>query len=46
MRYAFHHNCDLAMMAALPGSSSQHNAERAGFQVAYTRTKWQLSKNG
>jgi len=43
MRYAFHHNCDLAMMAALPGSNSQRNAERSGFQVAYTRTKWQLT---
>ena len=44
MRYAFHHNCDLAMMAAMPGSDSQRNAERAGFSVAYTRTKWQLVK--
>jgi GNAT superfamily N-acetyltransferase len=32
--------CDVAMMAAEPGSSSQHNAERSGFRVAYTRTKW------
>jgi GNAT superfamily N-acetyltransferase len=46
MRYAFSHNCDLAMMAALPGSESQHNAERAGFSVAYTRTKWGLIDNG
>jgi len=45
MRYAFNHNCDLAMMAAMPGSDSQRNAERAGFRVAYTRTKWQLVKN-
>jgi GNAT superfamily N-acetyltransferase len=44
MRYAFEHNCDLAMMGALPGSESQRNAERNGFQIAYTRTKWQLSK--
>jgi GNAT superfamily N-acetyltransferase len=42
MRYAFEHGCDLAMMAALPGSDSQRNAERAGFRIAYTRTKWQL----
>jgi GNAT superfamily N-acetyltransferase len=42
MRYAFEHGCDLAMMVALPGSNSQRNAERAGFQIAYTRTKWQL----
>ncbi len=32
--------CDLAMMAALPGSTSQQNAERQGFRIAYTRTKW------
>jgi len=43
MRYAYAHGCDLAMMAALPGSDSQRNAERAGFQIAYTRTKWQLA---
>lgn len=43
MRYAFNHGCDLAMMAAQPGSDSQRNAERAGFRIAYTRTKWQLS---
>jgi len=42
MRYAFAQGCDLAMMAALPGSNSQRNAERAGFRIAYTRTKWQL----
>ncbi len=42
MRYAFDHGCDLAMMVALPGSESQRNAERKGFQIAYTRTKWQL----
>jgi hypothetical protein len=36
--------CDLAMMCAAPGSSSQHNAERRGFRIAYTRTKWQLSR--
>jgi len=42
MRYAFDHQCDLAMMVALPGSNSQRNAERKGFQIAYTRTKWQL----
>lgn len=42
MRYAFDQQCDLAMMCAAPGSNSQRNAERAGFHVAYTRTKWQL----
>ena len=34
--------CDLAMMVASPGSASQRNAERQGFRIAYTRTKWQL----
>lgn len=34
--------CDLAMMVAAPGSASQRNAERQGFRIAYTRTKWQL----
>ncbi len=32
--------CDLAMMVAPPGSASQRNAERRGFRVAYSRTKW------
>jgi GNAT superfamily N-acetyltransferase len=35
--------CDLAMMCTAPGSSSQRNAERQGFRVAYTRTKWTLT---
>jgi GNAT superfamily N-acetyltransferase len=42
MRYAYEHGCDLAMMVAEPGSESQRNAERRGFRVAYTRTKWRL----
>ena len=42
MRYAFGHGCDLAMMVSEAGSSSQHNAERRGFRIAYTRTKWRL----
>lgn len=32
--------CALAVMGAAPGSTSQCNAERAGFRIAYTRTKW------
>jgi hypothetical protein len=36
--------CDLAMMCAAPGSSSQRNAERHGFRIAYTRIKWQLAR--
>ena len=43
MRYAFEHGCDLAMMVAEAGSKSQRNAQREGFQIAYTRTKWRLS---
>lgn len=35
--------CDVALMLATPGSTSQRNAERRGFRVAYTRTKWQLA---
>lgn len=42
MRYAAAQNCKLAMMCALPGSQSQRNAEKNGFRIAYTRTKWQL----
>jgi GNAT superfamily N-acetyltransferase len=42
-RYAVQAGCDLAMMVAEPGSSSQRNAERQGFRVAYTRTKWTLA---
>jgi GNAT superfamily N-acetyltransferase len=42
MRFAADEGCTLAMMGALPGSQSQRNAEKNGFRVAYTRTKWQL----
>ncbi|MBA2728760.1 MAG: GNAT family N-acetyltransferase, partial [Parachlamydiaceae bacterium] len=38
--YAAHQGCTLAMMAASPGSQSQKNAEKKGFRIAYTRTKW------
>lgn len=40
LAFAAGHGCDLAMMAAQPGSASQRNAERNGFRIAYTRTKW------
>jgi GNAT superfamily N-acetyltransferase len=43
LSYALAAGCDIAMMAALPGSTSQTNAERQGFRIAYTRTKWQRS---
>ena len=42
MRYAANHGCDLAAIAVEPGSDSQRNAERKGFKIAYTRTKWKL----
>lgn len=43
MRWAFEHGCELAMMVAEAGSESQRNAERKGFRIAYTRTKWRLA---
>jgi hypothetical protein len=42
LSHAVEQGCDLAMMGALPGSGSQRNAERHGFRIAYTRTKWRL----
>ena len=42
LRFAAEQGCQLAMMGALPGSQSQKNAEKNGFRIAYTRTKWQL----
>ena len=42
LQAAASNGCDLAMMVAAPGSASQRNAERQGFRIAYTRTKWQL----
>lgn len=40
LAHAVANNCDIAMVVAQPGSTSQRNAERNGFRVAYTRTKW------
>ncbi len=42
MRYALDHGYELAMMVTEAGSQSQRNAERQGFRIAYTRTKWRL----
>lgn len=42
LAYAAERDCRLAMMCALPGSQSQKNAQRNGFNIAYTRIKWQL----
>ena len=44
LQFAAAEGATLAMMVALPGSGSQRNAERHGFRVAYTRTKWQLRR--
>ena len=44
LRYGAEQGCDVAMMAALPGSASQRNAERHGFRIAYTRMKWRLAR--
>jgi GNAT superfamily N-acetyltransferase len=45
LRFAAENGCRFAMMGAAPGSQSQRNAEKNGFRVAYTRTKWQLMKS-
>ena len=42
LRFAAEHGCDLAMMGAQPGSTSQRNSEREGFRIVYTRIKWRL----
>jgi hypothetical protein len=44
LRFAAEQGCTLAMMGALPGSTSQRNAERQGFRIAYTRVKWHLER--
>lgn len=37
LRDAARAGCDLAVITTLPGSSSQHNAQRRGFELLYTR---------
>ena len=44
LQFAAEARCDIATMGAQPGSTSQKNAERAGFRIAYTRTKWKIDK--
>jgi GNAT superfamily N-acetyltransferase len=44
LQYAHDHGCDVAMIGTAPGSGSQRNAEREGFRIAYTRTKWRLAR--
>ncbi len=42
LKFAADKGCKIAIMGASPGSQSQKNAEKNGFRIAYTRTKWQL----
>jgi len=42
LEFAAEKGCKLAIMGASPGSQSQKNAQKNGFKIAYTRTKWQL----
>lgn len=44
LRDARARGCELAMMVASVGSTSQRNAERNGFRVAYSRTKWRRNR--
>lgn len=44
LAFAATRGCSLAMMCAAPGSQSQKNAQKNGFRIAYTRTKWQLMR--
>ncbi|MEO8029625.1 MAG: hypothetical protein ABJC74_17830 [Gemmatimonadota bacterium] len=43
---AVEQGADLAMICTQPGGASQRNAERKGFRIAYTRTKWRLVRSG
>jgi acetyltransferase (GNAT) family protein len=43
LRYGAAQGCTIGMMVTQPGSGSQRNAERHGFRIAYTRTKWRLN---
>jgi GNAT superfamily N-acetyltransferase len=40
LQYAQAHSCKWAMVTTAPGSVSQKNVERQGFQVVYARTKF------
>lgn len=44
LRFAAKQGCTIAIMGASPGSQSQRNAEKNGFRIAYTRTKWKLKE--
>ncbi|HJQ67503.1 MAG TPA: GNAT family N-acetyltransferase [Blastocatellia bacterium] len=40
LAHAVTKGCDLAMVTTLPGTTSQRNVQRQGFQIAYARTKF------
>mgnify|MGYP003330870158 CR=1 FL=1 len=40
LAYARERGCDIAVVGTACGSASPRNAERNGFRIAYTRTKW------
>ena len=44
LQFAADAGCDLAMMVAAPGTTSQKNAQRAGFGIVYSRVKWMRSE--
>jgi GNAT superfamily N-acetyltransferase len=41
LHFAMEQGADLAMIVAAPGSASQRNAQRAGFEIAYSRVKFE-----
>ncbi len=43
LKFASDRGCKLAIVGASPGSQSQKNAQKNGFNIAYTRTKWHLA---
>ncbi|MEZ5426240.1 MAG: GNAT family N-acetyltransferase [Pyrinomonadaceae bacterium] len=43
LRFSAESGCTLAMMCTAPGSQSQKNAQKNGFNIAYTRIKWEGS---
>ncbi len=44
LRYAAEKGCTKAILCAAPGSQSQKNGQKNGFNIAYTRIKWQLAE--
>jgi len=44
LRFAAERGATFASMCTAPGSQSQKNGQKNGFNIAYTRTKWQLMR--